>query len=221
MTIYFGFIPSNELNNKIEDTIDLVHNRTDENFYIYQKDITNQITHELLDELFTYLIDIILDTKRQEKMRKLVTTIHSSVDSMLKHVISKQPNDKVIESFQFLHKDCLFLDNESNLRVGFVLSEEDGQKIIKNLQESHNTEKPHELLQEAMDLIIKANLDHFIVKFSQTLNLGVIKRKAVPIAEIAIKKASRVAIHKLLPEMQTDACLRLADHFDKFIVEKQ
>lgn len=220
MSLYFGFIPSQQLNAQIDDTIDLIENRQDEEFYPYQEQTTKRIAHELLDKLFVRLIDIITDPKRQEKMRKLVANIHSAVDTMLKHILSKQENDKVLDAFHFLHEECIFVDNDNERRVGFALGAEQGQQIIDNFQQAKQSEDPHQALQDAMDIIIQVNLEHFVNDFSQHLHLGLIKRKAVPMAEMAINKASQVAIHKLLPEMDNEACMRLVKHFEQFIVEK-
>ncbi len=218
MTIYFGFVPTDELQTQIDDTLDLIANRSDEEFYPYQEKITKRIAHELLDALFVRLIEIIPDSKRQEKMRKLVTTIHSAVETMLKHILSKQDNEKVLDAFHFLHNDCIFTDDHEERRVGFALSTDNGQTLISNFEKAKQTDDSHQLLQEAMDIIIQANLEHFVVEFSKHLHLGAIKRKAIPVAEMAINKASQVAVHKLLPGMDNDACMRLIGHFESFIV---
>ncbi len=220
MSIYFGILPSDELNRQIDETHDIIENRTDEKFYPYQEKITRQIAHELLDEIFVKLIDVIDDPKRQQKMHKLVGNIHSAVDTMLKHILSEQENEKVLDAFHFLHDDCIFTDNDNQRRVGFLLDEEQGQQLKDYFEQAKASDKPHELLEKAMDIIIQANLQHFVGEFSKHLHLGVIKRKAVPIAETAINKASKVAIHKLLPDMQLDACERLVKHFEKFVIEK-
>lgn len=220
MSTYFGFIPSTDLNQQINNTIDLIQSRSEESYYPHQLNITKKISHEIIENLFASLVDIIKDPKRKDKMRKLVAAINSSVDTVISHIITEQPNEKILDAFNFLLNDCLFDDNEGNRRIGFIMDDSDATMIINNFTKARSTEQPHELLQEAMDSIITVNLDHFLTKFSKFLNLGIIKRKTVPIAYTAINKSSQIAIHKLLPEMEHDACMRLINHFEAFLVTK-
>ncbi|PID37817.1 MAG: hypothetical protein CR966_00280 [Pseudomonadales bacterium] len=220
MTIYFGFIPTPELNQQLDDVIDMVANRPEEAFYPRQLEVTNQIAHEILENLFVKLVEIIDDPKRKEKMKKVVANIHSAVDSMLKHIIVEHPNDKVEDAFKFLLDDCLFTDNDGIRRVGFLMPENQGQKVVDDFATAKTADDPHDMLIEVMDIIIETNLDHYLTDFSKHLHLGMLKRKAIPLAETAINKASSVAIHKLLPDMDNDACKRLVTHFEQFIIVK-
>lgn len=218
MTTYFGFIPSTTLNSQIDTNIEVMGNAIDTNYNPYRDTVTKQIAHELLDNLLTKMLDLIADEDRRHKMQKVNQAIHTAIDTMLKHVLTDLPNEKVLDSYHFMNNSCLFVDNDNNRRVGFALSTEQAQKVNASLASAKTESEPHPHLQAVMDTLIKANLEHFVVEFSKHLHLGMLKRKAIPVAELAVNKASQAAIHKLLPSMDNDACLRLTNHFEQFVV---
>lgn len=219
MTTYFGFIPSDTLNKQIDDIINVIENNTKTDYYPYRNEVTKQIGHELVDNLLTQIIELMQDPERKQRLQKVVKTIHSAVDTLLKHILGKDSNDKVIDSYHFLTDKSLFVDNEGVRRVGFPLSDTIAQHIISSFALAENSTPPHTQLQHAVDSMINANLEHFLKDFSATLNLGLLKRKAVPIAEVAISKGAELAIHKIMPDMPSDAAQRLCNHYQKLIVE--
>ncbi|WP_434354002.1 hypothetical protein VH441_02950 [Psychrobacter sp. HD31] len=220
MQIYFGFIPTDALNKQIDTNIQIMGSDADGDYNLYRDEVTKQISHELLDNLLTKMLDLIADKARRTKMQKLTNAIHTAIDTLLKHILINLPNEKVVDTYFFMKDKCLFIDNDGNRRVGFQLSSQDAEAVKLGLQHATNSADPHPHLQTVMDILIRANLEHFVVDFSKHLHLGMIKRKAIPIAEAAVNKASQAAIHKLLPSMDNEACLRLTNHFAQFVVIK-
>ncbi len=215
---YFGFFPSDTLDKQIDEVYDLMDNRPDEAFFPQQEKVCNRIAHEIIEELFVKLVSMLEPSKRKDKMNKLIDNINSAIDTMLKHIITEQPNDKVIDSFNFLRNETVFEDNNGNRHIGYALSETDGQKVFNAFEQAKISDKPNDLLITAMHIIIRNNVDHFVGKFGKTLHLGLIKRKAIPIADTAITKACLIAVDKMLPELDKQACIKLADHFEKMLI---
>ena len=63
-------------------------------------------------------------------------------------------------------------------------------------------------------------LTHFITRYAETLKLGMIKRKSVPVAKAAIDKGMSMALNKMLPDLPMSSLNRLANYYRPFIVEK-
>lgn len=219
MTTYFGFIPSDKLNNQINEIIDVIDNNKKADYYTYRNEVTKQIGHELVDNLLTKTVDLIQDPDRKQRLQKVVKTVHSAVETLLKHVLGKESNDKVMDSYHFLKDKSLFTDDEGIRRIGFPLSDTIAQTMINSLALAEKSQPPHAELQDGVDAMINANLEHFLKDFSASLNLGLLKRKAVPIAEMAISKGSELAIHKIMPDMPSDAAQRLCNHYQQLVVK--
>ena len=75
-------------------------------------------------------------------------------------------------------------------------------------------------LKLALETMNEETLTHFISRYAETLKLGIIKRKSVPVAKAAIDKGMSMALNKLLPGLPVDSLNRLADYYRPFIVEK-
>ncbi len=220
MQIYFGFIPTDALNKQIDTNIQIMGTGADGDYNLYRDEVTKQISHELLDNLLIKMLDLIADKARRTKMQKLTNAIHAAIDTLLKHILITLPNEKVVDTYFFMKDKCLFTDNDGKRRVGFKLNKQQAETVKTALENAKVSQDPHPHLQQVMDTLICANLEHFVVDFSKHLHLGMLKRKAIPIAEAAVNKASQAAIHKLLPSMDNEACLRLTNHFAQFVVIK-
>lgn len=72
----------------------------------------------------------------------------------------------------------------------------------------------------ALETMNEETLTHFISRFADTLKLGMIKRKSVPVAKAAIDKGMSMALNKLLPDLPDSSLNRLANYYRPFIVEK-
>ncbi|MGM8888865.1 hypothetical protein ACS8FD_23255, partial [Psychrobacter sp. 1U2] len=59
MTYYFGFVPSDKLNNMINEAERIIISGEKVAYYPYRNDLTQQIARELNDNLLVSLIDVI------------------------------------------------------------------------------------------------------------------------------------------------------------------
>lgn len=69
MTYYFGFIPSDKLNQMIDEAEHVITSNAQTEYYPYRNELTQQIARELIDNLLVGLIDVIPNSERQAAMK--------------------------------------------------------------------------------------------------------------------------------------------------------
>ena len=220
MAHYFGFIPSDKLKQLAAEAEQVKQSDEQVDYYPYRDALTHQTAHDLIDNLLEGLIDNIPNPERQVAMRKVITTIEKAADTMLNILLGREDNEDIMPSFNFLRDQATFIDNKGASRVGFKLSDEDTQKIVEGFAavtpDSVDTVK----FREALETMNEATLTHFVTRFAETLKLGMIKRKSVPVAKAAIDKGMNMALNKLLPDLPDSSLNRLANYYRPFIVVK-
>ncbi len=220
MAHYFGFIPSDKLKQLAAESEQVKQSDEQVDYYPYRDALTHQTAHDLIDNLLEGLIDNIPNPERQVAMRKVITTIEKAADTMLNILLGRENNEDIMPSFNFLRDQATFIDNKGASRVGFKLSDEDTQKIVEGFAavtpDSVDTVK----FREALETMNEATLTHFVTRFAETLKLGMIKRKSVPVAKAAIDKGMNMALNKLLPDLPDSSLNRLANYYRPFIVVK-
>lgn len=220
MAHYFGFAPSDKLKALIIEAEQVVASNEKVDYYPYRDALTHQTARDLVDNLLIGLVEIIPNPERQAAMRKVVGTVERATDTLLNILLGKENNEEVLPSFHFLRDQATFIDNDGIKRVGFKLSEADAQTINKGfaaITPEHVDTKPFKTALETMN---EATLTHFISRYAETLKLGIIKRKSVPVAKAAIDKGMSMALNKLLPDLPDSSLNRLANYYRPFIVEK-
>lgn len=220
MAHYFGFIPSPKLQKLIEEAEQVVASNEQVDYYPYRDALTHQTARDLIDNLLVGLIDIIPNPERQAAMRKVVVTIERATDTLLKILLGKENNEEVMPSFHFLRDRATFVDNEGVKRVGFKLSDADAIIINKGFAAVTPEQVDMKIFKTALETMNEETLTHFISRYAETLKLGVIKRKSVPVAKAAIDKGMNMALTKLLPDLPDSSLNRLANYYRPFIVEK-
>lgn len=219
MAQYFGFIPSDELNGMIDEAKIIIESDKEVDYYPYRNEITQQIARELIDKLLVSLIDVIPNPERQTSMRKIVGTIERTTEKLLNVLLGKDINEDVMPTFDFLRDQTMFIDNDGLRRVGFKLPEDSSQAIMAGLEAVTPEAVDKELFRTALETLNDEALIHFITRFTASLKLGLIKRKAVPLAKVAIEKGLGMMLNKLLPQLPDEGLNRLAAFYRPFFVE--
>ena len=219
MTYYFGFIPSDKLNQMIDEAEHVITSNAQTEYYPYRNELTQQIARELIDNLLVGLIDVIPNSERQAAMKKIVGTIERTTETLLNVLLGKDENEDILPSFNFLKDQTMFIDNDGIRRVGYELSEESAQTIIKGFEavKLEVVDKP--AFEKALETINEDSLTHFLTRFTETLKLGMIKRKSIPVSKAAIDKGLSMALNKLLPQLPDAGLKRLARFYQPFFVE--
>lgn len=219
MAHYFGFIPSDKLNNMIDEAKLIMESDEQVDYYSYRNEITQQIARELIDKLLVSLIDVIPNSERQASMRKIVGTIERTTEKLLNVLLGKDTNEDVIPTFDFLQDQTMFVDNEGLRRVGFKLPEDSAQTIMEGLAAVTPDAVDKVMFRTALETLNDETLTHFISRFTETLKLGMIKRKSIPLAKAAIEKGLSIALNKLLPQLPDAGLNRLAGFYRPFFIE--
>ncbi|MEN2750916.1 hypothetical protein AAIR29_04635 [Psychrobacter sp. FBL11] len=219
MTYYFGFVPSDKLNNMINEAERIIISGEKIAYYPYRNDLTQQIARELNDNLLVSLIDVIPNPDRQAAMRKIVNTIERATETLLNVLLGKDENEDVLPSFNFLKDQTMFIDNEGIRRVGFELPKASADIIIEGFDAITPANVDKDRFKIALETMNEEALTHFITRFTETLKLGMIKRKSIPVAKAGIDKGMGMALNKLLPQLPDAGLNRLARFYRPFLIE--
>ncbi len=220
MAHYFGFVPSDKLKVLISEAEQVVASNEQVDYYPYRDALTHQTARDLTDNLLVGLVEIIPNPERQAAMRKIVATIERATDTLLNILLGKENNEDVLPSFHFLKDQATFIDNEGVKRIGFKLSETDARTIVEGFAAITPEHVDRAKFKTALETMNDATLTHFVSRYAETLKLGMIKRKSVPVAKSAIDKGMNMALNKLLPDLPNDSLNRLANYYRPFIIEK-
>jgi len=220
MAHYFGFIPSEKLKAIIADAEQVLASDKAVDYYPYRDALTHQTARDLIDSLLVGLVEITPNAERKASMQKIVATVEKTADTLLNVLLGKENNEEVLPSFHFLRDQATFIDNEGIMRVGFKLSKTNAETITKGFSAITPDHVDRVKFKTALETMNEETLTHFISNYAETLKLGVIKRKSVPVAKAAIDKGMKVALNKLLPDLPDSSLNRLANYYRPFIIEK-
>lgn len=220
MAKYFGFIPSDKLSEMIDEAEHIITSNEQVDYYPYRNKLTQRIARELIDNLLVGLIDVIPNSERQAAMRKIVSTIERTTETLLSVLLGKDKNEDIMPSFNFLKNESMFIDNEGTRRVGFKLSDSADQTITEGYAAVTPDDVDKAKFKAALETMNEEALTHFITHFTETLKLGMIKRSSIPVAKAGIDKGMSMALNKLLPQLPDAGLNRLANFYRPFFIEK-
>lgn len=219
MTYYFGFVPSDKLNDMIDEAERIITSDEQVDYYPYRNELTQQIARELNDNLLVSLIDVIPNPERQAAMRKIVGTIERATETLLNVLLGKDKNEDIMPSFNFLKNETMFIDNEGTRRVGFKLPKSSANTIVEGFDAVTPDNVDKSQFKIALETMNEEALTHFISRFTETLKLGMIKRSSIPVAKAGIDKGMSMALNKLLPQLPDAGLNRLARFYSPFLVK--
>lgn len=209
---FFGFIPSAELLTSIQTGQE--KKNSSEPLYPLRDKTALLINDEIMDGILTELIRRFPPSDKRDTAEKLAGYIKSTVAVLLKQLMGKSSNDVVKQSIEFSEKS-LFKDAAGNFRVGETLD----ANLVTNLKNSYAEIKAGNdvnkaALAELYKQFADATVHHFMNDFNKTLDLGMIKRKAADFGSTAVIKAVHIAVDKIIPNLNKDELLVLAEYHD-------
>lgn len=209
---FFGFIPSAELLTSIQTGQE--KKNSSEPLYPLRDKTALLINDEIIDGILTELIRRFPPSDKRDTAEKLAGYIKSTVAVLLKQLMGKSSNDVVKQSIEFSEKS-LFKDTAGNFRVGETLD----ANLVTNLKNSYAEIKAGNdvnkaALAELYKQFAEATVHHFMNDFNKTLDLGLIKRKAADFGSTAVIKAVHIAVDKIIPNLNKDELLVLAEYHD-------
>jgi hypothetical protein len=218
MTAYFGFTPSETLKNNIELALKQAASNTNEPLYFIRDKVSLGVTDELIDAALTQLAQILPPSDKKETMEKLSSFIRSTMQTLMKQLLGKDSNDKVLKSVHFLMISTH--TKEGQFKVGCQM---DDHLIIKlkelyaKVQLDENTTAARQELITVQKQMADQCIKHFISDFCDSLGLGFFKRNAMGLAQSATTKAVHYAIHKLIPNLNPEELVIYAKHYDSLL----
>jgi hypothetical protein len=218
MTAYFGFTPSETLKNNIELALQQAGDLTGEPLYIIRDKVSLGITDELIDAALSQLAQLLPPSDKKETMEKLSSFIRSTMQTLMKQLLGKDSNEKVLKSISFLTLSTH--TKEGQFKVGCQM---DNPLITKlkalyaKAQVDENTTATRQELITLQKQMADQCIKHFINDFCESLHLGFFKRNAMGLAQAATTKAVHFAIHKLIPSLTADELAIYAKYYDSLL----
>lgn len=211
---FFGFSPSTPLAQEINNIIQQRY--SSEPLYEKRDRIILQLNDEIIDALLTGLIEQLPETEKRTIAEKLAHTVKSTVHILLKQLLGKADNQTVNQSIDFMDK-TEFKTSDGDLKIGLSLSP---QFVETMLLYYDQILQQHTIDQHAFAQYYKHFADqiiqHFMIDFNHTLNLGLFKRKASDLAANAVIKAVDLAIDKLIPHLKQEELEIMAKYHRQF-----
>ncbi len=136
----------------------------------------------------------------------------------MKQLLGKAPDDKVLMSLNFLIRSTITKDGQ--LKVGCVLPDAlviRLKELYAQLQAGVNDAAIREELTIKQKQMADLCIQHFVVDYCETLDLGFFKRNAMSIANSATIKAVHFAINKLVPSLSGEELAIFAKHYDSLL----
>ena len=100
MTSYFGILPSATLSQDIQ--LAQANRDSKEPQYPLRDKISLQLSDELLDNMLIKLVQQFPPSDKRDTTEKLAIKIRGIVETLLKQLLGKAPNEQVLESLSFM-----------------------------------------------------------------------------------------------------------------------
>ncbi|SDB84503.1 hypothetical protein [Acinetobacter boissieri] len=207
---HFGFTPSEEL---LQQTQQFISKKNNVDLHELRNNIALAINQEIIDTLVTQVIVNFPESEKKETAAKLAKFIQSSVAVLLKQLLGKSNTNSLQQLITFSKQSLFKMDQD--YKVGHELPKE----IVINLKQHFADLKLGnkvnlQVLIADYKLFADEVIRHFMHKFYQTLDLGMIKRKTADIGCITTTKAIHVAIDKIIPQLNKNELKALAMQHD-------
>lgn len=222
MGYYFGFLPSAQLDTTIDKAYELISHQSSERYDAYRDDITHKVNQELMDVMLVKLIESLPDdSERKAHLIKASHTIEATTDKLINTVLSPTKNEQVLPSFDFFDQHVLIKDPEGNRRISVPLDDKLAKDLLATFEQvkQGNGKAQVDNLTRVFTELTQACLQHFLVDFTKTLPLNMLKRGAIPVADSVINKVLDVALHRLIPQMPQESLERFVAHYEPLIFQ--
>ena len=217
MTGYFGFIPSTELTNEINNARTKAA-KSDELLYPYRDQVAKAINNELVESTLVQVVIDLPPNDKKDTMLKLANFIKSTSTGLLGQLLSKADNAQALKSLEFLEQS-MHLDPQGVERVGFEIPESlvNQMKTSFELVAAGEGKSQRDALKTQFKLFADLSIKHYLEDFNKTLDLGMMKRGLAGAAKGTITKAIHIAIDKIIPSLGKEELMIFAAHYDQMI----
>lgn len=218
MTGYFGFIPSPQLTNDIQNARAKAAANGSEPLYPYRDSVATTINDELIENTLVQVVIDLPPNDKKDTMLKLANFIKSTSSSLLGQLLGKADNAQALKSLTFLDQST-HTDPQGVQRVGFELPESlvDQMKASFAAVALGEGKSQRDALKTQFKLFADLAIKHYMEDFNKTLDLGMVKRGLASAAKGTITKAIHIAIDKLIPALGKEELMIFAAHYDQMI----
>lgn len=220
MRYFFGLIPNTELQQKLTTLKNQVTNGGNGSLHIARDAVVHEVTNELIAQLLGQLLHTMDAGKQKDMLTKTISVVRSASHTLVNQLIGKDKDNVVMPSAKFFVEQSLFVDANGVERLGFVLDDALASCIKTHFQTALADEPSADVADftKTFNQLADSILAYFVTDFAKTLNLGFIKRKAVPLAESAVSAAVHMGINRLFPELTSKNLADLSQHYDDIII---
>ncbi|MCG8315113.1 MAG: hypothetical protein MI976_18040 [Pseudomonadales bacterium] len=175
-----------------------------------QNKLGTQVANDFADEVIKALISNSLDPSRMSKVNiavrnQLVKVIQKSVHLLISKVIAKLSNEQLRPLADYMQETRMELENEEGKQLYIVCPLQDDQVNLFNSIEAavEKGDKDSQVpkVGEFIDGMSSASIAHFFKKPTSLMELGLLSRKIVDTAYVAVKKGTAAAVRSLVKNM--------------------
>lgn len=215
---YFGFIPTADLQQKIQDLRQQRHGKTA--LYPLRDQVIQQLNEELMDQVLGNLIQHLPANEKRDTAEKLLGYVKSSIQVLLGQLLGKSNNDEIQASIDFIEQS-LFKDATGQVRIGTQIDQDLAKQLHSNFNAilAGDAVKPIRpaLLNQYQNLADQI-IFHFMTEFQKSLGLGMIKRKAADMATATIKKSIHIGAEKLILNLDSKELTMVSKQHQDLII---
>ncbi len=214
MRSFFGFIPSEQLMNTIQQAQAQMNQNDKTPLYPARDKIVEGINKELVDNLLVKLVEFLPPSDKKDTMTKLANFIQGSVRTLVGQLLSKVDNEQAKKSIVFI-ENSMAKDSAGIKRIGFAIPE----SLMAQMQasfaevEAGRGKEQRAAIAEQFKLFVDLLLKHYMDDFNKTLDLGMIKGKLANVTKSGVSKALHVAIDKLIPSLHQQELAQFTQHY--------
>lgn len=218
MAYYFGFEPSDELKGMITELRAAVTAGAE--LYSHRDKVVKQTVNELIDYVLVQTVKMLPDGDKKNTMLKVTDIVQSTATKLLNQILGKDKNADVEQTLAFFEDKTANTDASGVERLGFEMSPAMFEKMNGFFDQtiSSGTGSSDDMLtvfNDFTDLV----LQHFLTDFASTLKLGFVKKKLLPVADMAIKKGVKVGNGQLFPQLRDPEKVEISKIYQALLFE--
>lgn len=214
MATYFGFTPSQKLQDEIKLIHDKVASNSSEPLYHNRDTIAKMINAELIENALVKMVGFLPPSDRKETLSKLANFIQAKSTDLISTMLSKADNKQVLKTYDFM-QGSVHQDEHGQPRVGAPIPEslyDQLQHTISAIDSGDHANQRTALKTHMKDIADMA-LKHYLEDFNKTLDLNMIKRGISAAAKPVLATALHIALDKLIPSLNEAEVKAFTDHY--------
>lgn len=218
MAYYFGFEPSAELKTMIVDMRAAVDSGAE--LYPIRDNMVKKTVSELIDYVLVQLVQLLPDGDKKNTMLKMTDIVQSTSTKLLNQILGKDKNADIQETIRFFEDKTAKVDQTGLERLGFEMTPDLYNRMNSLFDKaiSNGSCESSDMLTVFNDFT-DAVLQHFLTDFAATLKLGFVKRKLLPVADVAIKKGVKMGNKQLFPQLKDPEKVKISEIYQALIFE--